>query len=135
MSVSAENLPTPAENATLATRMGSPKESDEAADDWIEYMERLEQFEANEIAGNSKNKSTLLSSCGSKTYKLCRNILAPTKPGDAKWTVLKQTMENHQSPKLVIAERFKFNNKDRKQGEGGSYLYGRTPKIVRTLRI
>ena len=110
MSVSAENG---------SALIGTPKEFEDTADDWIEYIERLEHFfDANGIAEEAKKKSILLSSCGSKTYKLFRNLLAPTRPGDATWTVLKQTMGNHQSPKpSVIAERFKFNKRDRKPGE------------------
>ena len=72
-----------AENATLATRMGftligTPKEFEYTADNWIEYIERLEHFfDANGIAEKAKKKSILLSSCGNKTYKLFRNLLAP----------------------------------------------------------
>ena len=105
----------PAENATLATRMGSmvigsPGEFNADDDEWIEYMERLEHFfKANSIEDEDRKKSILLSSCGSKTYKLFRNLLAPMKPGDASWQRLNEKMEVHKNPKpSLIAERFKF---------------------------
>ena len=115
---------TPADNTTLATRMGSmvigsPGEFNADNDEWIECMERLEHFfNANGIADENRKKSILLSSCGSKTYKLFRNLLAPTKPGDASWLVLKEKMEAHKNPKpSLIAERFKFNKRDQISGE------------------
>lgn len=94
-------------------------EFDDTNDSWIEYVERLEHFfVANDIETEAKKKSVMLSSCGNKTYRLFRNLLAPTKPGAASWSLLKETMENHVSPKpSVILERFRFNRRNRKIGE------------------
>ena len=99
--------------------IGNINEFDGSNDSWIEYMERMEHFfAANEITDEGKKRSVLLSSCGSKTYKLFRNLLAPAKPGETGWTQLKETMEQHQNPKpSMIAEHFKFNKRDRKPGE------------------
>ena len=82
------------------TTYGTIKEFNDTDDNWVEYVERLEHFFlANEIASEDKMKSILLSSCGSKTYKLFRNLLTPQKPGDVTYKELKETMEKHQNPK------------------------------------
>ena len=112
------------QNATLATRMATPligsvKEFNDEAESWIEYMEQVEHFFiANEITDEGKKKSVLLSSCGAKTYRLFRNLLAPVKPGDSSWETLTRVMKEHHHPKpSIISERFKFNKRDRKPGE------------------
>ena len=76
----------------MASLIGNIKEFDNN-DSWVEYIERMEQFfRANGINDETKKKSILLSSCGSKVYKLFRNLLAPTKPGDVGWGLLKETL-------------------------------------------
>ena len=116
-------------NPTLATRMATPligniREFDPEGESWIEYMEQIEHFfNANGIVEEARRKSILLSSCGAKTYKLFRSLLAPTKPGDSTWEHLTTVMKNHQHPKpSIISERFKFNKRDRKPVR--SYLHG-----------
>ena len=105
----ANSLP---QNPTLATRMVTPliggvKEFDDEAESWIEYMEQMEHFfDANEIVSEGKKKSVLLSSCGAKTYRLFRNLLAPIKPRDSPWQTLTQVMKDHHHPKpSIMSER------------------------------
>ena len=104
---------------------------DETSDDWVEYVERLEHFfKANEIDTEDKKKSIMLSSCGSKTYKLFRSLLTPVKPGDTSWEDLKEIMENHQNPKpSVTVERYKFNKRDRKIGESVPFYTAELRKL------
>ena len=65
-----------------------------------------------------KLKSLMLSSCGSRTYKLFRSLLTLVNPGEASCNDLKETIENHQNPKpSVTVERFKFNKRDGKMVE------------------
>ena len=53
----------------MAGLVGKLEEFDDTQD-WIEFIERLEQyFEANDI-GNDKKRAILLTVCGSKTYSL-----------------------------------------------------------------
>ena len=88
-------------------------------DNWIEYAERLEHyFTANEITDNGKKRAVLLSSCGAKTYKLIRNLVAPGKPTDKSFAELINIVKNHLNPRpSSIVYRFKFNCRFRKQGE------------------
>ena len=105
--------------------IGTLLEFDDTKDEWVEYLERMEHFfSANEITDDNKKKAIMLSSCGGKTYKLFRNLLAPVKPGDAIWQTLREQMSAHQHPKpSAIAERFRFNKRDRKSGESiSSYV-------------
>lgn len=49
--------------------------------DWVEYVERLEDFFlANDITDERKQRSILLSVCGAKTYKLFQNPATPRRP-------------------------------------------------------
>ena len=69
-------------------------------DNWIEYAERLEHyFTANEITDNGKKRAVLLSSCGAKTYKLIRNLVAPGKPTDKSFAELINIVKNHLNPR------------------------------------
>ena len=88
-------------------------------DNWIEYAERLEHcFTANEITDNGKKRAVLLSSCGAKTYKLTRNLVAPGKPTDKSFAELVNIVKNHlNSRPSSIVYRGKFNCRFRKQGE------------------
>ena len=75
-------------------------------------LERVQLFfAANGIAANgiadNKKVPVLLTVIGSPTYALLSSLLAPEKPGDKSFNVLKETLLRHFDPKpLVIAERF-----------------------------
>ena len=96
--------------------VGEFKESEES---WTQYAERLEQyFAANEIKDEKKQRAILLSVCGSKTYRLIRDLLQPKKPGDADLKEISEKLESHFSPKpSVIVERFKFHSRNRLERE------------------
>ena len=81
---------------------------------WSEY------FTANDIAADAKEKrrAILLSSCGTATYQLIRNLLAPKKPAEADYKDIVQALTTHYNPNpSKIAERFKFNSRVRRHGE------------------
>ena len=101
---------------------GKVNEFDEINDEWDDYVERLQQFYvANEITDEGKKKAILLSGCGAKTYKLFKGLCAPQKPSDVSFTNLVKTMKEHQNPSPnPIAERFKFNVRDRAESESVS---------------
>ena len=61
-----------------------------------------------------KQKSIFITSIGAKTYKLLRDLLLPSKPMDAKFNVITETLKKHFEPKpCEIVERFRFNTCDR----------------------
>ena len=68
-----------------------------------------------------KKRAVLLSVVGATTYKILRNILAPSKPGDKSYETLVDALAKHYKPApYEIVERFKFHNRSRKQGESVS---------------
>ncbi len=75
-------------------------------------------FEANEIDDASRQKAILLTSVGSQTYSLMRNLVSPTKPGDKTFDELVKLLKDHFNPKpSEIVQRFKFNSRNRQHGE------------------
>ncbi len=66
----------------MASLVGTVTPFDSQSQSWEEYCEILQHFfEANEITEATKQKAILLSSVGSQTYSLLRNLLSPVKPG------------------------------------------------------
>ena len=98
---------------------GKLTEYDPEQEEWRSYSERLEFFfTADDIKDAEKKKAILLSSSGSKTYKLFHGLTAPAKPGDKTFAELVKLIKNHLSPKPnPIAERFRFNTRDRQSEE------------------
>ena len=97
--------------------LGKLTEYDPEQEEWGSYVERLEFFfTANDITDAEKKKAILLSSSGSKTYKLFRGLTAPAKPGDMTFAELVKLMKNQPKPN-PIAERFHFNTRDRQPEE------------------
>ncbi|XP_043916150.1 LOW QUALITY PROTEIN: uncharacterized protein K02A2.6-like [Protopterus annectens] len=86
---------------------------------WEEFCEVLEHFfEANQITDAGRKRAILLSSVGSKTYSLMRNLLSPDKPGDKSFTELTSLLQSHYNPKpSEIVQRFKFNSRTRVANE------------------
>ena len=109
----------------MATYYGKLSEFDKDKEDWTSYVERLELFfEANEIEQEEKQKAILLSSCGPSTYKLFKGLTTPRKPREISFKDLIHVMKIHQEPRPnPIAERFKFNTRDRKR------------RVIHSLRI
>ncbi|XP_043944941.1 uncharacterized protein K02A2.6-like [Protopterus annectens] len=65
-----------------------------------------------------RNRAILLSSVGSKTYSLMRNLLSPDKPGDKSFTELTSLLQSHYNPKpSAIVQRFKLNSRTRMANE------------------
>ena len=91
---------------------------DSTVEDWATYIERLEQYcVANKIE-NDRKVAVLLSVMGAKTYNLLRNLLAPDKPASKGFKDIVKTLREHLNPKpLVIAERFRFHNRNQKRTE------------------
>ncbi|XP_061564077.1 uncharacterized protein K02A2.6-like [Cololabis saira] len=86
---------------------------------WEEYCEVLGYFfEANDIDDADKMKAILLSSVGSQTYSLMRNLVSPEKPGDKTFDQLVALLKEHYNPKpSEIVQRFMFYSRTRKPEE------------------
>ena len=91
-----------------------------SSEDWNAYCERFDQYViANEIKEEKKIVATFLTSVGSKTYNVLRDLLAPVKPSSLKLTDLVTTLRDHYEPKpIVIAERFHFHRREQREGKG-----------------
>ena len=76
-------------------------------------MERMgEFFVANGITEDRKHVAVFLSSVGPSTYRLLKNLLAPSVPSSKSLKDITDALKNHFEPKpLVIAERFKFHQR------------------------
>ena len=71
-------------------------------------------MESNSIE-QGKRQLILLSTVGVETYKIFKGLEAPVKPKEKSYGELVKLMKNHQNRKpSVIAERFRFNKRDRK---------------------
>ncbi|KAI4903740.1 hypothetical protein NFI96_023318, partial [Prochilodus magdalenae] len=72
---------------------------------WEEYCEVFSHsFEANDITNAAKKHDILLSSVGSQTYSLMRNLLSPAKPGEKTYDELVELLKAHYNPKPFVME-------------------------------
>ena len=104
--------PTAAAPVVMGT-LGRVEEYEHHKEDWPQYVERLSHFfEA------KRKRSVFLAVVGATTYKVLRDLVAPSKPGDIPFEELVQKLEEHFSPKpSEIVERFRFHTRSRKPGE------------------
>lgn len=84
-------------------------------EDIASYLDRLTQyFIALDIVDDednaAKRKAILLSSLGSETYTILRDVCFPQQPSEKTYSQLCDALKSHFEPKrLVVAERFRFN--------------------------
>ena len=104
----------------MTTTIGSIESFDSAQGGWNAYYERFEQYViANEIKDEKKIVAVFLTSIGSTTYNLLRDLKSPAKPSEFKLADLADTLRNHFSPKsIIIAEQFHFHKREQHEGEG-----------------
>ena len=95
------------------------QEFNPAVEDWTLYAERLEfYFAANDVEDAGKQRAVPFSMVGAATYKLIKNLLAPTKPTEASFKDIVKLLMEHYQPKLSrVVQRYLFNSRIRKQGE------------------
>ena len=75
---------------------------------------------ANDIA-DDKKVPVFLSVIGAETYKLLKNLISPVLPSQETYVNLKAALSSHYKPKpIVIAERFRFQKRNQKEGEAVS---------------
>ena len=88
-------------------------------EDWNAYSERFKQYVITNDIKDEKVVTTFLTTIGSKTYNVVRDLLAPAKPSKVKLEVLVKTVRDHYDPKpIVITKRFHFHKRDKHEGEG-----------------
>jgi len=79
---------------------GSVGESTASSETYMSYIERLKQyFIANDIKGDERQRTILLSICGASTYQLIRNIVSPAKPTDKTLDEIGTLVREHYFPK------------------------------------
>ena len=77
---------------------------------------------ANSVAADSaeshKRGAILISVIGAKGYDVLSHLCSPIPPSDKTYAQLTTILKNHFAPKkLVIAERYRFHNCTRREGE------------------
>ena len=103
----------------MATVHGSVGEFSGVAEEWPPYIERMEfYFAANDVEDEGKKRAILLSCCGSATYSLIRNLVAPGKPSETTFKNIVEKVQTHFNPRpSPIVQRFKFNSRSQQAGE------------------
>ena len=103
----------------MAAMVGKIEEFDSAKEEWPQYEERLgHYFEANGITAAGKKRAVLLTVIGPSAYKVLRNLISPTKPGDESYSNLVKALSDHFNPvPSEVVQRLKFNSRSRKPGE------------------
>ncbi len=61
---------------------------DSSKGDWPQYIERVDHFFTANGIDAGKKKSAFLSSVGSATYAMVKNVVSPAKPGDKSYDQL-----------------------------------------------
>ena len=90
----------------------------ENGEDFTEYSERFEQFLlANKINEAEMKRAVFLSTIGGPSYKLLRGLLGEEVKTTAFTDIVKALKDHLQPAPNVIAERYRFNKRDRKHGE------------------
>ena len=85
---------------------------------WSSYQERLEQFFLAKDVGDEKKVPVLLSVVGGHTYSILLDLTSPDIPGMKSYDKLTTILKRHFNPTPIqIAERFRFHNRDQKEGE------------------
>ena len=98
---------------------GKLGEFESTQETWDSYVEHLElYFAANDIVDAAKKRAVLLTVVGTTTYKLIRNLTAPTKPAEIDYKDLVSMVKTHYAPvPSVMVQRFKFHSRVQRQGE------------------
>ena len=88
-------------------------------EDWESFVERVEFFfQANGVENPERKRALLLSSCGTSTYKLIRNLLVPSKPASVTYKDIVDRVRAHYQPaSSTPVERLKFHSRIRKPTE------------------
>ena len=73
---------------------------------------------ANEITDDDKKIAVLLTSMGTTTYTLLKNLVRQAAPQNKSLDTLFKLLQDHYEPRIiVIAERFRFYKRMQREGE------------------
>lgn len=100
---------------------------------FTDYVDRFDAFLlANEIQDDRKS-SLFLATIGPESYKLLKNICAPTKPSEKTYPQLIKILKDHYHPEpIVIAERHKFWSAHQGENESVAEYIVRLKKLAST---
>ena len=89
------------------------------SDDWEAFQERLElYYEAKKITDTAIMRAELLTRCDEDTYKLIRNLCAPSKPKEKSYEdLIKLVSEHLNPPSSEVMERCIYNRARQEQSE------------------
>ena len=103
----------------MTAKHGEVGEFDNSQEDWDTYVERVSLYLiANDVTNAEKKRAILLSVCGTRTYHVIRDLVAPRSPKDLSFDEIVETVRDHYNPKPVVTvQRYKFNSRTRREGE------------------
>ncbi|XP_026046823.1 uncharacterized protein K02A2.6-like [Astatotilapia calliptera] len=105
----------------MAMHVGRVEEYNESKEDFESYLERLEQWMLANDVSDEKKVCTFLSVIGADTYRLLKNLVSPRVPSTMGYAALTGALSAHYKPTpVVIAERFRFQKRNQKEGEAVS---------------
>ena len=109
-----------------------------AAESWVEYVERLEQyFIANDIGDAAKKRAILLSVMGSATYHLIRSLAAPARPSEKTYGELVELVTKHHNPAPIYSDgpAIQIPHSHETAWRVSGELFGCTKNYLGTLRV
>ena len=110
----------------MTSSLGKIAEFDPAYTNINSYLERLEQyFIAKGVPADTGerfiSRATLISVIGFKAYDVLSDLCSPEAPSEKTYGDLATILKDHFAPKkLLIAERYRFNNCIQLEGESVS---------------
>lgn len=112
--------------------IGNIEPFDQSKNDFVSYIERLEQlFIVNDVAA-VKQLPMLITLIGPETYGVLKNLCLPSSPTDKTFDQCKTLLQNHFSPRrTVILERFKFHKRDQRSDESISEYVNQLKQLAR----
>ena len=97
---------------------GTILEFSSAQENWISYIEHLEQYLAANIEDAGQQRTVLLSVCSPSTYRLIHNLASYKKLTELKFKDIVDLVTKHHNPKpSVIVQRYRFNTRNCQGGE------------------
>ena len=130
--------------APLLWGVGKVEEFEPHQQHWPAYEGRLTQyFVANGVTGveveggsDTRKVAIFLTIIGPKTYGILRDLAAPAKPAEKSYAQLTKLLVDHFSPKpVLIAERFKFQQRNQQPSESISDYIAQLRKLTKHCRF
>ena len=96
--------------------VGAVGSFDPTTNQWVSYIEQMaEFFLANDIKEDRKKVAILISTVGSQTYELLKDLYSPDKPNAKSFEALVTCLQNRLQPQpTIIVERYKFHQRNQK---------------------